>query len=218
VFVAAGCGLVPGLGDVLARHAAGALDAVDEVHIARSGVAGEACADDLRRQRRARPLEWRDGGLVEPRPRGPELVWFPDPLGAAECHSVGAGVMAAARSVPEADAVTVRFGEPAPRLGRWRPRRTLDPGWGAVRVEVWGWRAGERAVVVYGIIDRTAVAAGTVLGVTAARLAGLLPTVELVRGVEAGVVALGELVEPASFLSELAYRGVKAAVFEGAHR
>ena len=42
--VVVGCGLAPGLTDVLARHAAGALDTIDEVHVARWGVAGEGCA------------------------------------------------------------------------------------------------------------------------------------------------------------------------------
>ena len=40
--VLAGCGLAPGLADVLVRHAGGALDSVDEVHVARFGVGGPA--------------------------------------------------------------------------------------------------------------------------------------------------------------------------------
>src|SRR5207244_10054049 len=43
VALAAGCGLAPGLSDVLARHAAGALDSVDEICVARAGTAGPAC-------------------------------------------------------------------------------------------------------------------------------------------------------------------------------
>ena len=42
--VLAGCGLAPGLADVLVRHAGGVLDSVDEVHVARFGVGGPACA------------------------------------------------------------------------------------------------------------------------------------------------------------------------------
>ena len=85
----------------------------------------------------------------------------------------------------------------------------------AARVEVWGWRGNERVPVVYGVIERTAVAAGTVLGTTAARLAGLLPSITLRPGPATGVRGLGALVEPAPFLAELARRGVKAAKFEG---
>jgi hypothetical protein len=67
--------------------------------------------------------------------------------------------------------------------------------------------------VVYGVIERTGVAAGTVLGVTAAWLAGALPKVATAP--EPGAVGLGAVVEPTTFLSELARRGVKAAAFEG---
>ena len=93
-------------------------------------------------------------------------------------------------------------------------RKTLDDGWGGARVEVWGWRGGAREAVVYGVIERPAVAAGTVLAVTAARLAGLLPNLELLTE-PVGALGLGALVQPAAFLAELARRGVKAATFEG---
>jgi hypothetical protein len=59
------------------------------------------------------------------------------------------------------------------------------------------------------------VAAGTVLGVTAAGLAGALPAVSLRAGHEHGAQGLAALVEPVPFLAELARRGVKAAAFEG---
>jgi hypothetical protein len=67
--------------------------------------------------------------------------------------------------------------------------------------------------VVYGVIERTAVAAGTVLGVTGAALAGALPDVGAVP--TPGAFGLGAVVEPVPFLAELARRGVKAAAFEG---
>ena len=40
--VLAGCGLAPGLADVLVRHAGAVLDSVDEVHVARFGVGRHA--------------------------------------------------------------------------------------------------------------------------------------------------------------------------------
>jgi hypothetical protein len=82
-----------------------------------------------------------------------------------------------------------------------------------VRVEAWGWRDTARASVVYGMIERTAVAAGTVLGVTGAWLAGALPALTTIT--ETGAFGLGTVVEPVPFLAELARRGVKAAAFEG---
>jgi len=69
--------------------------------------------------------------------------------------------------------------------------------------------------MVYGVIDRTAIAAGTVLAVAAARLAGIAPGLAARKGPSAGAHGLAALVEPVPFLAELARRGVKAAVFEG---
>jgi hypothetical protein len=69
-----------------------------------------------------------------------------------------------------------------------------------------------REPVVYGAIERTEIAAGTVLALTAAALAGALPTLLTRRP---GVHGLGAVVAPRAFLAELAQRGVKVAVFEG---
>jgi hypothetical protein len=97
----------------------------------------------------------------------------------------------------------------------WRSRRGLDENWGSVRVEAWGWRGRSRECMVYGVIDRTAIAAGTVLAVTATHLAGIAPGLGARDRPPAGVHGLAALVEPVPFLAELARRGVKAAVFEG---
>jgi hypothetical protein len=210
--VVPGCGLAPGLADVLARHATGVLESVDEVHVARFGVGGPACADSARRAQREPSAEWRGYPVVHDRRRGAELIWFPDPVGARECELVATGVDLLASATPSATRVTVRLGVPV--VHRFAPAARRDPaaGFGAVRVEVWGWRGGERATVVYGVIERTAVAAGTALGVTAAWLAGALPNV---GEATPGALGLGAAVEPVPFLAELARRGVKAAVFEG---
>ena len=170
----------------------------------------------LRRARREPPLEWFDAAWHAPQRRGHELVWFPDPVGARECEIVAPGVELLRDSVPGLRRATVSLGEPPVRRASAAllRRRAIDDGWGAARVEVWGWTRPRRETVVYGVIERPAVAAGTVLAVTAAWLAGLLP--ELDRDpVTPGARALGAVVDPAAFLSELARRGVKAAAFEG---
>ena len=213
VSVVVGCALAPGLTDVLARHAADALDEADEVHVARVGAAGEACATALRRVRRERPVEWRDGRARTVRRLGPELVWFPDPVGARECVSI-AGVETIHQTVQTVTRATLRAADvPPPRRRLLGPPRPRDD-WGAARVEVWGWRGSVRDAVVYGVIERPGVAAGTVLAVATAKIAGLLPSVQL-RTPLPGARALGAVVEPAPFLAELARRGVKAAAFEG---
>ncbi len=161
----------------------------------------------------SRRSEWRDGGLVHDKHRHAELIWFPDPVGARECELVATGVELLVAANPGAGRVTSRLGVPPAR--RFTPPGRRDPGaaWGAVRVEVWGWRGTARTSVVYGIIERTAVAAGTVLGVAGAWLAGALPAIAAEP--PAGAFGLAAAVDPVPFLAELASRGVKAATFEG---
>jgi lysine 6-dehydrogenase len=216
VRVVAGCGLVPGLGDVLARHAADGFDEADEVHVARVGAAGPECVAALRKARRDRPREWHDGTWHAPRRLGSQLVWFPDPIGARECEVVAPGAELLRDALPAVRHASLRSGAPPVRSAALAmlTRRPLDDGWGGARIEVWGWRGRAREAIVYGVIERPAVAAGTVLAVTAARLAGLLPHV-LLRAEGGGARALGATVDPPSFLAELARRGVKAATFEG---
>jgi len=214
VTVIGGCALAPGLSDVLVRHAADALASVDEVHVARVGASGPACVEAVREARRQTPGEWREGGWRAERAFGPELVWFPEPIGARECQLVREGVTATVTTVPTARHVTVRYGAPpsSRRFATRLRRDPLDAGWGATRVEVTGSRAGTRESIVYGVVDRMPVVAGTVLALTALHLAGLIePGAER----RIGVRALGEVVTPVPFLSELARRGVKAAVFDG---
>jgi hypothetical protein len=208
--IAVGCGLAPGLVDVLARHASTMFERVDEIRVARTGWAGPASVATVRHERRALVHTWHDGAWREERPHGESLVWFPEPIGARDCRTVTAGtglLVDAFSSVPR---IGVQLGEPPKR--RWPRRQFGDEGeWGAARVEVWGRRDGTQDCVVYGIVERTAVAAGAVLAVVAARLAGVLD--EPLR--QPGVVAPGALLEPVPFLAELAARGVRAAAFEG---
>ncbi len=138
---------------------------------------GDACVATAGRALRGGSVELRDGEYDESRRRGGhELVWFPEPIGPRECERVATGVHLLSAAVPDASRISVRFArdETGPRQ-RWLRKRDPDGTWGAVRVEVWGRRGAGREPIVYGAIERTAIAAGTVLGVTAAALAGALP-------------------------------------------
>ena len=214
ITVLSGCGLAPGLSDVLARHAADAFDEVDEIGVARSGTAGDACIATAGRSLRSGCAELRDGVYDESRRRGGhELVWFPEPIGPRECERVATGVQLLSAAVPDADRITVRLArDDTGARKRWLGRRDPEGSWGAVRVEVWGRRGAAREPIVYGAIERTAIAAGTVLGVTTAALAGALPGL---LAPSAGVFGLGGVAHPRAFLEELSRRGVKAAIFEG---
>jgi len=240
VTLAAGCGLAPGLADVLARHAADALDSVDEICVARAGSAGAACRSAIDRSARGTALEWRDGAWVRHRAgSGRQLVWFPSPVGGLDCHRAGSGQAALlVDAFPQLRRATMRIASPlgqgrhppgirllgqvpvvstllsglsgAPGGGR---RRDPDGDWGAVWVEVRGRRGRSEEILVYGAVDRMAFAAGAVLSAAALWLAGLGPALPTGAG---GAHGLAALVDPVPFLGELSRRGVKAAVFEGA--
>ena len=133
----------------------------------RSGTAGDACVATAGRSLRGGCAELRDGVYDESRRRGGhELVWFPEPIGPRECERVATGVQLLSAAVPDADRITVRL----------RPRRAPargSAGWVVVTRKGPGARSGSRCgaggarrrePIVYGAIERTAIAAGTVLG------------------------------------------------------
>jgi hypothetical protein len=211
--LAVGVAMSPGLSCLLAAHAATLLDRVDEVHVARHGVAGPACARQRLRALRGTALDWRDGDWVRrPGFSGRELNWFPDPVGGRDCYRAElAEPLVLHPALPTAQRVTARLA--ASRRDRaLAPFPVLVPppvegGVGAVRVEVRGELGGARATVVYGALDRPAVASGAVAAVTAVEaLAGHL------RPGAAGLAASGRHLP---MLAELARRGVRSAVFEG---
>ncbi len=215
VAVAAACGLAPGLSDVLARHAADALEVATEVHVARAGWAGPACAGMLQRAHRGAALEWRDGAWSRERAgSGRQLVWFPQPVGGLDCRrAASAQAQLLVGALPRLGRASMRVARSQSESHRRGRRQTDSEGdWGAAWVEVRGRRGQAEEVLVYGVVDRMAFAAGTVLGVATAWLAGLGES----SVTRTGVHGLGALVEPVPFLAELAGRGVKAAVFEGA--
>lgn len=214
VAIIAGCGLAPGLADILARHAADAFDQVDEIGVARAGMSGDACIATASRALRSSAAELRDGVYEESRRRGGhELIWFPEPIGSRECERVATGVHLLSAAVPDASRITVRLArDDTGARQRFTRKRDPEGSWGAIRVEVWGRRGVTREPIVYGAIERTAIATGTVLGVTAAALAGALPGL---LAPSAGVFGLGAVAQPRAFLAELSRRGVKAAIFEG---
>jgi hypothetical protein len=210
VTLALGCGFAPGLADVLARHAAGMFQAVDEIRIARVGWAGPSSVAAVRHARRASVRSWHENGWREEHPHGETLVWFPDPIGGHDCHLVTGGSALLVDAFPGVPRISTLLGEPPKRT--WLRRRFGDDGeWGAARVDVWGNRDSGHDCVVYGVVERTSVAAGAVLAVVAAQLGGALgPRIE-----RPGVHGLGALVPAKPFIAELAQRGVRAAVFEG---
>ena len=214
--VVVGAGFSPGLTCVLARHAADGFDGVDEVHVAKVGTGGPACARQHHRALSDLALDWRDGGWARRAGgSGRELVWFPDPVRGVDCYR--AGLPDALLLVPafgDVQRATARLGaNRRDRLTSWMPMlRPPHPegGPGAVRVEVRGRQGVAREVRVLGAVDRPAVAAGAV----AAMAAWWAADRRFARPGAAGLAVL--LPDTVPFLGELARRGVRAAVFEGA--
>lgn len=211
--VIAGAGFAPGFTCVLTRHLAAWVDTVDEIHLARFGTGGPACARQHHVALSSKALDWRDGEWVRRAGgSGRELCVFPDPVGSIDCYRAALPDALLLRpAFPSAERITARqAANRRQRLTAWLPmlRRPHPEGRiGAVRVEVRGHRDGAAVIEVAGAIDRPAVAAGAVAGLTARwTVAGRFA---------AGAHGLAGVVDPAPFLHELAALGVRAARFVG---
>jgi len=213
--VVLGAGFAPGLSCVLVRHGATLFDVVTEIHVAKAGTGGPACARQHHNALSGGSIDWRDGAwLRRSGGSGRELCWFPEPVAAQDCYRAHLpDALLLAPAFPSVVRVTARVAASRrDRLSSWLPMlRPPHPEGliGALRVELRGRQGPAHEVAVLGAIDRPAVAAGAVAAVSAAWAgSGRLGRVG------AGGLAL-LLTDPVPFLHELAGRGVRAAVFEG---
>ncbi len=215
VHVVVGAGFSPGLSCLLAALAARSFERVDEIHVAKVGAGGPACARQHHIALQGPAVEAGAGTWQRRRGQsGRSLVWFPDPVCGVDCYRAALPEpLLLAPAFPTADRITARVGANRrdrltahlPMLRRPHPEGSL----GGVRVEVRGRQGQATADRVLGAVDRPAVAAGAVLAL-AARWAvdGRLT--------RTGAGGLASLADPGPFLAALAERGVKAAIFEGA--
>ncbi len=146
-----GAGFAPGLTCVLAAHGAARLDRVEEIHVAKSGTGGPACARQHHRAIGRGAIDWRDGGWEQRSGgSGRELCWFPDPIGAQDCYRAALpDALVLVPAFPGIRRVTARVS--ATRRDRLTARLPMlwpthpEGGPGAVRVELRGTRGrGER--------------------------------------------------------------------------
>jgi saccharopine dehydrogenase-like NADP-dependent oxidoreductase len=166
--IVVGAGFSPGYTCLLARHAAATFDSVDEIHVARSGTGGPACARQHHDALSGTALDWRDGGWQRrPAGSGRELCWFPDPIGAEDCYRAELpDALLLVRAFPGVERVTARLSATRrdritahlPMLRKPHPEGLV----GAARVEVRGRRAAVQDVTILGALDRPAVATGAV--------------------------------------------------------
>jgi saccharopine dehydrogenase-like NADP-dependent oxidoreductase len=213
--VVVGAGMAPGLTDVLARWAATELGTVEEVHVAKAGTGGPACARQHHRALGEEALDWRDGQWARRAGgSGRELVWFPGPVGGQDCYRAGLpDALLLVPAFPGVRRVTARLAATRrdrltaalPMLRPPHPEGEV----GAVRVELRGRLAGGRHAVVLGSAGRPAAAAAAVAAASVlwALRGGLY------RARAAGLAEL--LVDAGPFLAELTRRGVTVEAFEG---
>lgn len=211
--VVIGAGFMPGLTGLLARHGATELDRVDEIHVAKVGTGGPACARQHHRALSSTGLDWRDGRWTRRAGgSGRELAYFPDPIGGRDCYR--AGLPDALLLVPEfagVERVTARQGAtrrdrltaPLPML---RPPHA-EGGIGAVRVEIRGRVGIERRVLVMGAVERPAVATGAVAACTTLHV--------LAGAARPGAYGLAGMADYLTLLRAIGECGVRPLRFEG---
>ncbi|MDE3203029.1 MAG: hypothetical protein KGQ66_02270 [Acidobacteriota bacterium] len=216
--VAAGTAMAPGLSCILARYIAATLDSVDEVHVAAFGTGGPACARRHHAALAGIAFDYLEGTFRRRASgSGRELVWFPEPVGGADCYRAAladplllAPAFGGARRITSRLAATRRD-----RLTSWLPMlRPPHPEGllGAVRVEVRGWADGRPESRVLGAASPPAVVAAAV-SATAALWAGQG------RLARSGAAGLAEMVsDPGRFLRDVVARGVRISAFDGSSR
>ena len=213
-----GAGFAPGLTGLLARHIGGWFDVVDEIHVATQGTGGPACARQHHRALGSPSLDWRDGSWRRrPGGSGRELVWFPEPIGGADCYRAAlADAVLAKPWFPEACRITARMAATRQdRFTAWLPMLSpphAEGGSGAVRVEVRGRVGTTRRIEIAGAVHRPAVAAATVAA-TVAELATSAPNGRRVGG--PGARGLAGVPDARAVLAQLAHRGLPTQIFDG---
>jgi saccharopine dehydrogenase-like NADP-dependent oxidoreductase len=214
--IVAGAAMSPGLSCVLAAHLARGFERVEEVHVASVGTGGPACARRRHAALTALAHDWEDGQWRRrPGGSGRELVWFPHPVGGADCYRAGlATPWLLAPAFPGCRRLTARLeATRRDRLTSWMPMlRPPHPEGliGAVRVEVRGWRDGRAETSILGVAVRPALGAAAV----ATQAARWAVEGRLARPGAGGMAVM--VPQPGTFLRELAATGITVSVFEGA--
>jgi len=173
----AGTAFSPGVSCLLAAKAASEFQLVEEIHVARAGTGGRACARNYHRSLGQRGVEWLEG---EWRTRaggsGRELCWFPDPVGPQDCYRAGLSEpLLLQAAYPKARRIGARrAARRQDRLTARLPMLTPPPaegGVGAVRIEVRGRKDGQPTQTILGAAARPALAAAALAAEVAMHLA-----------------------------------------------
>ena len=208
-----GAGFMPGLTCLLARFGSAEFDHLDEIHVAKAGAGGPACARQHHRALSSLAIDWRDGRWTRRAGgSGRELCWFPEPVTGRDCYRAALpDALLLVPAFPGVDRVTARMAAtrrdrltaPLPMMRRPHP----EGGVGAVRVEMRGWRRGARHVAVLGAQARPAAGAAVMAACTALHL--------LAGGAAPGAAGLASVADAAALLRAARDRGLRPCRFEG---
>jgi len=208
-------GMSSGLTGLLARHLAGEMSVVDEIHVAVHGTAGPSCARQQHRAFGRRAVGWQDGEWIRrPAGSGRELCFFPEPVGPYDCYRAEMpGPLLLHESFPTAARISARVSaNRRDRLTGWLPMLSpphREGGVGAARVEVRGAHAdGSRHTSILGVAELV----GTSTAATAAAFAAAALRAELPSGV---VRAGDEQLDTAGLLRTVGLLGVRLQEFTG---
>ena len=211
--VLVGAGMMPGLTDLLAAHAASWFDRLDEIHVSKFGTGGPECARQHHGALKGPCIDLRDDEWVRRAGgSGRELAWFPAPVHAADCYRAAlVDPILLSRAFPDVGRISARMAATRrdrmtmhlPMLRRPHPEGLL----GAARVDLRGTRDGAVTDVVLGCSERPAVAAGAVASVAANYAAA--------GRTRLGALGLAEGVPVVEFLHDLRHRGLRLELFVG---
>ncbi len=200
-----GAAYSPGVSTVLAAYLARGLDQVATIRTAQFGTGGPACAREHHRAMGATAREVHDGRLrTSHGGTGRELVWFPEPIGAADCYRAGlADPLMLRRGFPDVDRIESR--QAATRRDRLTSRLPMlraphaEGLVGAVWAEVRG--------IIDGRVEHRAMAATGAQATGAAAMAAAFCRELLAedgeRGMRAGVISPATVQNTGSLLKLL---------------
>ncbi|HJM27983.1 MAG TPA: hypothetical protein QF431_02620 [Acidimicrobiales bacterium] len=211
--VIAGAGFSPGLTCALARFAAKEFDFVDEIHIAKDGTGGPACAKQHHRAMKRPSLDWWEGEWVRrPGGSGRELVWFPEPIAGSDCYRAALPEAVLLQTIfPNSSRITSRLSATRQdRFTSWLPMLIPphnDGGIGAVRVEVRGRLENERITRVLGAVSPPSSAAAIVVQTLTEMMMESL--------IDPFTGGVANIVDSTSFLNRVTAKGIKTVEFDG---
>ena len=213
--IVVGAGMAPGLTCALAGHLRTGFDSVEEIHVASVGTGGPGCARRHHEALSSLSLDWEDGEWRRrPGGSGRELVWFPEPVGGADCYRAALpDALLLLPAFPGCRRITSRLAATRrDRMTAWLPMlRPPHPEGliGAARVEMRGWIDGKAETEIVG----SAVAPGVAAAAVASRAAIWAGEGRLSRVGAGGVAEM--IPDPGLFLKEISPDGINVAVFEG---